>query len=37
VKNQAVEKISITLAILLFPERAGENRIADSLKKVRPG
>lgn len=36
VKDQAVEKVSITLTILWFSECAGKNGIADTLKQVEP-
>ena len=36
VKNQTVEKVSITLAILWSLKRAGKNGIADTLKQVEP-
>jgi hypothetical protein len=36
VKNQAVEKASITPTILLSLQRTGEDGIADTLKQVEP-
>ena len=36
VKNQAVEKVSIALAILWSLQRTGKNGIADTLEQVEP-
>ncbi len=36
VKNQAVEKVSITLTILWSLQRSGKNGISDTLQHVQP-
>jgi hypothetical protein len=36
VKNQAVEKASVTLTIRWSLQRAGKNGIADTLEQVEP-